>query len=157
MNHDTERPVGRLNQISILQVGGVESVRKSRLKRTALTRPNLSYLRWRYVRNAERTWREWQFRHLVDEHVQRVAQYIGDRGIVTGPANTYLTEEGRAALKQAAASVVELTQSDDVQPVLRNGRQADDEKDYLIRVVPWNLLHPADSPLLKVALDRMLL
>jgi hypothetical protein len=132
-------------------------VKKSRLKRTALTKPNFSYLRWRYFSNAGRTWREWQSRHFLDEKIQGVAQNIRDRGIVTGPAYSYLTEEGRAALKQAAASVIERTQSDEVQTVLRNGRQANDEKDYLIRVVPWDLLHPADSPLLKVALDRMLL
>lgn len=131
-------------------------MRKSKLKRTALTKPNLSYLRWRYVSNAKRTWRALKCRHLLDEQIQTVAQELTDRGIVTGSADTYLREEGRSALKQAAASIVKLTQSDEVQTVLKNGQQTN-AKDYLVRLVPWGLLHPADSPLLKVALDRRLL
>ena len=92
---------------------------KPKLKRTALTKPTLSYLHWRYVSNARRTWLAWQSQRSHSDHIRQVAQGIKDRGIVTGPAKSYLGEEGRRALKEASSSVKQLTQSNDLQAVLR--------------------------------------
>jgi len=122
--------------------------RSNRLKRKALTKTNMSYLQWRYFDNAMRTWRAWQARDTHSDHVKQVAQEIVDRGIIVGPADSYLSDEGRKALGEAAASVLELSQSCEVRA---------ESKDYLVRVVPWDLQHRPDSPMLKVALDKTLL
>jgi hypothetical protein len=129
---------------------------KPKLKRTALTKPNMSYFQWRYVNNAKRTWRAWQTRSWRSDHVKQVAQEIRERGIVIGPATSYLSDEGRKNLAAASVSVLKLSQSTDVQAVLTKGLETKG-KDYLVRVVPWDLQHSPDSPLLKVALDKTLL
>ena len=81
------------------------------MARAALTKPNMSYLQWRYVSNAKRTWRAWQSQGSHSDHVKRVAQEIKQQGIVIGPADTYLSEKGRKALGEASASVLTLSQS----------------------------------------------
>ena len=129
---------------------------KPKLKRTALTKPTMSYLHWRYVSNAKRTWWAWQSKYVRSDHVNQVAQEIKDRGIATGPADSYLSEDGRKALTEASASVLKLSQSDEVQAIVRSGLDANG-KDYLVRVVPWDLQHLPDSPLLRLALDKTLL
>jgi hypothetical protein len=129
---------------------------RSKLKRKALVKPNVTYWRWRYIDNARRTVGEWLSRDSKDEHVAQVAQEILEMGIVVGPADSYLSEEGRKALVQASASVRELTQRSEMKAILANGLETKG-KDYLVRVVPWELEHAPDSPLLKLALDRKLL
>ena len=127
-----------------------------RMKRRALTRKDAAYLQWRYLRNAARTLRAWQARWKYDDHAKEVAQEIVDRGIVMGPAESYLSDEGRKALADACAMVLQLSESDEVRSMLANGAAADN-KDYLVHVVPWEMQHVPDSPLLKLALDTKLL
>ena len=126
------------------------------MSNTALTKPNLSYLQWRYLSNASRTWRAWQSRDSQSDHVKRVALEIEQQGVVIGPANSYLSDEGRKALAEASASVLKLCESSEVQAILRNGQDVKG-KDYIVRVVPKDLEYGSDSPLLKVALDQTLL
>jgi|SRR6476469_3533938 len=126
------------------------------MARPALTKPDMSYLQWRYVSNAQRTWRAWQSQGSHSDHVKRVAQEIKQQGIVIGLADTYLSEKGRKALGEASASVLTLSQSSEVQAILKNGQEARG-KDYIIRVMPKDLEYGSDSPLLKVALDKTLL
>ena len=57
------------------------------MSNTALTKPNLSYLQWRYLSNASRTWRAWQSRDSQSDHVKRVALEIEQQGVVIGPAD----------------------------------------------------------------------
>ena len=130
--------------------------RSKQLKRKALIRPTATYLQWRYFHNAKRTWRAWQTQNSLSNHVKQVAREIRDKGIVVGPANSYLGDEGRKALVEASASVLKLSQSGDVKAIVANGLATED-KDYLVRVVPWEMQHAGDSPLLKVALDKKLL
>jgi len=123
---------------------------------TALTKPNTSYLLWRYVSNAKRTWLAWQSQGSHSDHVKRVAQEIKQRGIIIGPADSYLSDDGRKALVEASASVLKLSQSSEVQAILRNGQETKG-KNYIVRVVSKELECDSDSPLLKVALDKTLL
>ena len=75
---------------------------------------------------------------------------------LSAPPISYLSDEGRKALVEASASVLKLSQSSEVQANVTNGLETKG-KDYLVRVVPWELQHSPDSPLLKVALDKTLL
>jgi hypothetical protein len=127
---------------------------KSSLKRKALTNTNLTYLRWRYYSNAKRTLKALQSREA--EQVKQVADEITEKGIVIGPAPSFLSEEGRKALDEASAKVRELSQGPEVKAILANGLDTNG-KDYLVRVVPWEMQHDPDSPLIKLALDRKLL
>jgi len=131
------------------------------MSNTALTKPNMSYLQWRYVSNAKRTWRAWQSQDSHNDHVKRVAQEIMERGIVVGPADSYLSDEGRKALCEASVSVLKLSQNSEIQAVLTNGLETKGKdykrKDYLVQVVPNDSEYASDSPLLKVALDKTLL
>lgn len=126
------------------------------MARQALTKPDMSYWQWLYVSNAKRTWRAWQAQSSYSDHVKQVAQEIKDRGIVIGPADSYLSADGRKALVEASASVLKLSESSEVQQILKNGQEAKG-KDYIIRVMPKDLEYGSDSPLLKVALDKTLL
>src|SRR5262245_14359400 len=129
------------------------------LQRKALTQPNSIYFRWRFVSNADRTWRELRSRVGRDEDIRRVARELSEQGIVIGPAETRLTDEGRQALAAASALVAKLSQGSEVHSIVSEGlnRAQARGKDYLVRVIPWELEHPSDSPLLKLALDRKLL
>jgi hypothetical protein len=130
--------------------------KSKRGKRQALTKTNLSYLQWRYFDNAMRTMRAWQSQKGYGDHAKQVAEQILDHGIVVGPADSYLSGEGRKALAEASAQVLALSESGDVKALMANGNQAD-SKDYLVRLVPWEQQHAPDSPLLRLALDRKLL
>jgi hypothetical protein len=129
---------------------------RSSLKRKALTNTNLTYLRWRYYSNAKRTLKALQSRDAHAEHVKQVADELAEKGIVVGPAPSYLSEEGRKTLGEASASVLKISQSPEVQATLANGLEAEG-KDYLVRVVPWDMQHAPDSPLIKLAVDKKLL
>jgi hypothetical protein len=127
------------------------------LQRKALTKQNAIYFRWRYVANATRTWREFRSRIGRDEHVRQLARELSERGIVVGQAETRLSDEGRQALAEALAFIVKLSQRSEVQSIVSEGLNRGRAKDYLVRIVPWEFKHTADSPLLKLALDRKLL
>lgn len=129
------------------------------LQRKALTKANAIYFRWRYVSNAGRTWREFRSRFGRDEHIRQLARELSEQGIVIGSADTRLSEEGHQALAAASALVRELSQSSEVQSIAGEGLNLAQArgKDYLVRVIPWELEHASDSPLLKLALDRKLL
>jgi hypothetical protein len=76
-----------------------------------------------------------------------------------GPADYFLSEQGSRTLVEAAASVRKLCEDSKVHTIVAAGLNAAQSrgKDYLVGVVPWEFEHPADSPLLKLALDRKLL
>jgi hypothetical protein len=130
------------------------------LQRQALIKPNALYFRWRYISNAYRTWRELRSRWGRDDDIQLLASELSEQGIVIGPAETRLTEEGHKALAAASALVIKLSQNRDVEAIVAGGlnrRANPGGKDYIVRVIPWELEHLSDSPLLKLALDRKLL
>lgn len=129
---------------------------KRTMKRRALTRPDLNYFRWRYLRNGRRTYQAWQARKFRSEPVAKVAREIAERGIVIGPADQFLSPEGRRALAEASASILELSRSEEVLAAVI-GKGAKNGKDYLVRLVPWEQEHSAESALIRLGLDQTLL
>jgi hypothetical protein len=123
--------------------------------RKALTRPNLTYLQWRYVRNAGRTVRAWLGRPFYADSAD-IAQQIAERGIVVGASDQYLSEDGRRALAQASDLVLDISRKSEVQAAI-DGGSSGGSKTYLVHLIPFGHEFAADSPLLRVALDPKLL
>jgi hypothetical protein len=128
-----------------------------RFSRHALPQPNLVYYLWRFVANGLRT-----FRALTTAASQRdipaIAQELTTEGIVVGPSDRFLTEDGRGALRDAAASVLEASRRDDIEAVISGAGAADErQKKFLVHLVSYPSGIPTDDPILKVALDRKLL
>jgi hypothetical protein len=123
--------------------------------RKAITKPNLTYLRWRYVRNAGRTIRAWLDRPSYSDSA-RIAGEISDRGIVVGASEQYLSEQGRQALSEASDLVLGISRQSEVHAALE-GRSSGGSKDYLVQLIPFGQEFSSDSPLLRVALDKKLL
>ena len=90
------------------------------LQRKALTKADATYFRWRYVSNADRTWRELRSRFGREEDIRQVARELSEQGIVTGPAEKRLTDEGRQALA-AASPLVAASQTSEVQSIVGEG------------------------------------
>jgi hypothetical protein len=128
---------------------------KESLKRQALTKPNLAYLRWRYVTNGARTLKAWRG-DLAYDDAPKIAQELSERGIVVGPADRYLDQEGRQALAEASDLVLDNCSRPDVEAAIVEGRSKGG-KDYLVQLIPWEYEHGPDSPLLRLALDKKLL
>jgi hypothetical protein len=125
------------------------------LKRKALTKPNLAYFRWRYLGNSGRSLRAWRD-HPSHSDAPRIAKDLVDRGIVVGASDQFLGKEGRQALAEASDLVLGNSRRGDVEAMVAEGRSAGG-KDYLVQLIPWEYEHAADSPLLRVALDKKLL
>ena len=125
------------------------------MKRRALTRPNLAYLRWRYISNGVRTWKARQDQPSYAESTQ-IAQELSENGIVTGKTDRFLDQEGREAFVKASELLLGIVRGPEIQATLSKGHSGD-SKDYLVYVVPWDQMHTADSPLLRLALDKKLL
>lgn len=129
---------------------------KQTLKRKALTKPNLSYFQWRYLRNGKRSYLAWQTRNSQSEAIAKAAREISKRGIIVGPADKFLSAEGCKALAEASETVLRLSRNENVLTTIAN-QAAGNGKDYLIRLIPWEQEHSPESPVLRVALDKPLL
>src|SRR5262245_29574547 len=128
---------------------------KQALKRQALTKPNLTYLRWRYVGNGGRTLNAMRRAPVYDD-APHIADELKDRGIVVATADQYLDQEGQRALAQASDLVLSISRRPETQAALSEGHSLSG-KDYLVQRIPWDYKHGPDSPLVAVALDEKLL
>jgi hypothetical protein len=129
--------------------------RKRAHSRKAITKRNLTYFQWRYVRNAGRALRAWLARPSFDDSA-KIAEEMSCRGIVVGASNTYLSAQGRQALREASAHVLALACQSEVQALIDSGASGDG-KEYLVRLIPFGQEFAPDSPLLRLALDKKLL
>ena len=128
-----------------------------RFSRRALPQPNLTYYLWRFVANGLRTCRA-VLTPVSFADVPAIAQELARQGIVVGPSDTFLTEDGRGALREAAARILERSRSDEVEAVVTGAAAAPErQKEFLVHLVSYPDGMPADDPLLKLALDRKLL
>lgn len=125
------------------------------LKRNPPEKPNMAYYWWRYVRNAKRTLQAQSFLR-GDPDVTRIAQQLAERGIVLGLADQFLTKEGQIALVGASTQVLDLSHANKTQAVVAGGG-TDHSKSYLVFLIPWDAEHLADSPLIRLGLDKKLL
>ena len=123
--------------------------------RRALTAPNLFYFwRW-YIRNAGRMLRARTARHICSG-TARTAQAITKQGIVVGPSTQFLTEEGCEALAKAGELVLGISRGTEVGDKIARG-VSDLDKPYVVDLIPRDLEHDAESPLVRLALDKKLL
>jgi hypothetical protein len=128
-----------------------------RFSRRALPQPNLTYFLWRFVANGTRTCRA-VLTPTSFADVPAIAQELARQGIVVGPSDTFLTEDGRRALREAASIILERSRSEEVDAVVTGAASAPErQKEFLVHLVSYPDGIPADDPLLKLALDRKLL
>jgi hypothetical protein len=126
------------------------------LKRNPPTKPNIAFFWWQYVRNAKRTIQAQLYSPLHPD-VGGIAQQLVERGVVFGPSDQYLAEEGRAALFEASAIVLNRSRSSEIKATIARGRSDDPKKDYIVHLISPDTEHLADSPLVRLGLDKKLL
>ncbi len=125
-------------------------------ERKALVRPNLAYYMWRFVGNGRRAALKLASRPRHTD-ARGIARELLKQGISVAPSSRFLSDEGSAALAVAAAEIIAQSRSEDVQAIVAGTRAASHgKKAFLVDLVRQGRL-PADSPLLKVALDVKLL
>lgn len=127
-----------------------------RYSRRPLRKPNLAYVLWRYVGNGMRTYRRMTAQRSHDA-TEGIARELTSAGIVTGPSDRFLAEQGRTALADASREILATSRSPRVQAVAASGAASTGKKDFVVDLVKYPHGIPADSPLLKVALDPKLL
>jgi hypothetical protein len=123
-------------------------------KRRALTHSDPRYRDWLDA-NEDRV-RKAQEAEPAYPDTSRIAEQLTENGIVVGTTNEFLEEEGRMAFEKAAKLVLNLTRSSEVQSIVNQG-SSHDKKDFMIRLIPNHQKHNADSPFLRMALDKKLL
>jgi hypothetical protein len=90
--------------------------------------------------------------------VPAIARELTAQGIVVGPSEGFLTEEGRGALQDASSRILHTSRSEEVEAVVAGSPSVQDrQKEFLVHLVSYPEGVAADDPLLKVALDRKLL
>ena len=126
-------------------------------ERRALPKRNLPYYVWRFVGNGMRTYRMLTS-PMTHGDTSEIARELHDQGIVVGPADRFLSNEGRDALARAAHRLIERSRSDEIQAVVQGAVTSDErKKDYLINLIKAHGRIPGSSPVLRVALDQKLL
>lgn len=125
-------------------------------ERRAMITPNLAYYLWRFAGNGARAVMKIKSRPQHPE-AREIARELLKHGISVAPSTRFLTPEGEAALRDAAAAIVEQTRSKEVQTIVAGAGTAAGKKSFLVDLIrPQGRLSP-DHPLLKVALDVKLL
>jgi hypothetical protein len=124
--------------------------------RQALPKPNLVYFLWRFAANGLRSWRAATSRR-VSRDVAMIARELRTEGIVVGPSDRYLTDEGREALDVAARRVLEASRGDEVKAVMCGTTREDRKKNFMVHLASYPEGIRVDDALLKVALDQKLL
>ncbi|MBI4888580.1 MAG: hypothetical protein HY824_15900 [Acidobacteria bacterium] len=128
-----------------------------RFQRRALIRPNLPYYVWRFVGNGARTFRALTTSASFSD-TPAVARELLDQGIVVGPSDRFLSDQGRVALASSARKMLDRSRGEDIQAILAGTSSPDDrKKDFLVNLFPSQGGTHSSSPLLKLALDRKLL
>lgn len=127
-----------------------------RFTRRALTKRNVVYFLWRFVANGARTYRSLTTPVVYDD-TPALARELAKHGIITGPSDRFLTETGRQALAEAASDILRVARSDAIQAIARGTAASTGKKGFLVDLAKYPRGVPADSPLLRVALDEKLL
>ena len=125
-------------------------------ERKALVRPNLAYYMWRFVGNGGRAALKLRTRPRHAD-ARGIARELMNQGISVAPSSRFLSDEGSAGLAVAAADMIAQSRSEEVQAIVAGTRAAaHGKKAFVVDLVRQGRI-PADSPLLKVALDVKLL
>jgi len=134
---------------------------KKVLSRRALVKPNALYYFWKYGANASRTKAAKDYTPSYSE-VHSIAEEISREGIVTGNVSDFLSQAGLEHFADAKAEVLGLSGSEEVKRMLAAQNAASEikhnpNKDYLVHLIAPKTVHPADGPILRLALDPKLL
>lgn len=112
---------------------------------------------WLYAGNAKRAFMAWRNHNRVNSDTVKIGKGLLKSGLEIGDATRYLSQDGYAALQKSSAQIIEKIKTDEIQSVLRMGKNERQAKDYLIHMVPGGVQHDEDSPYLRLALDPKLL
>jgi len=126
----------------------------ARFERRPLARPNLPYVLWRFVANANRTSRALLSARRFDD-TRIIARELRTDGIAVRPSETFLSDDGRFALSQVSAEMIDASRKPEVQAVVNGAVPPKGVKDFRIDLIARGI--PANNALLKVALDVRLL
>jgi hypothetical protein len=112
---------------------------------------------WRFGANTARAYRALFSRPSYPD-AKSIACEIATRGIVVDASLKFLSATGQQALAFASEEVLEISRREDIQAIA-TGRQTNNntKKDFIIHLISRSQELPAESPLLKVALDQKLL
>jgi hypothetical protein len=124
-----------------------------RYKRRALSKPNFVYFLWRFVANGLRSFRSAISRDFSSD-VTAIARELTTEGIVVGPSDRYLSDQGREALRVAALPILQASRGAEVEAA---EARSDRQKNFVLHLASYPKGIAADEPLLKLALDRKLL
>jgi hypothetical protein len=125
-----------------------------RFERRPLAKPNLVYFLWRFAANGMRAYRALATPVSYSD-TPSIAQELTEQGIVVGPSDRFLGDEGRRALSRAVHKILDASRSDAVKAIVAGLARANRKKDFRIDLISHGI--SAESPLLKAALDQKLL
>ena len=126
----------------------------ARFERRPLARPNLPYILWRFVSNANRTSRALLAATRFDD-TRVIARELRADGIAVHPSDSFLSDDGRLALSHVSADMIAASRKPEVQAVVCGAAPPKGVKDFRIDLIARAI--PVTSPLLNVALDVRLL
>jgi hypothetical protein len=119
-----------------------------------MVKPDLTYYLWRFAANGAST-----ARRLMNptpcRETHALAHELQEHGIVVGPSDRFLSDQGRDALAAAAAAIRTASQGAAVREILAGAMPATGKKSFRIDLIRGAIR--AENPILKVALDRTLL
>jgi hypothetical protein len=90
---------------------------RRRFSRRALPRANLAYYLWRFVANGVRTGLALTNRPSYADP-PAIGRELSEQGIVVGPGERFLTEEGKQALSDAAHRILQTSRSPKVEAIV---------------------------------------
>lgn len=134
------------------------------LKRSSLTECSLTnsfrgavkYFLWRHIFNSGRIFPA-QDKSAAGQDVEGPASTLIEKGLVLGPARSFLSDVGAAALEEATTLIRRKSESEEVRTILAEGVNRANGKDYLIHLVSFTDEQEPNGALLRLALDPKLL
>lgn len=94
---------------------------RRRFSRRALPRANVAYYLWRFVANGVRTGLALTNRPSYADP-PAIGGELSEQGIVVGPGERFLTEEGKQALSDAAHRILQTSRSPKVEAIVAGHR-----------------------------------
>jgi hypothetical protein len=129
----------------------------TRRKRDVLTKRNFTYVWWRFVTNGARSYRA-MFVRTSHSDVPAIARELTDHGIVVGPSDRFLTDEGRSALVEASDQILRASRSEAVEAAVAGAApRMNQKKQFRADLVSTSDGLVADGALFRLALDEKLL
>ena len=111
---------------------------------------------WRYILNVGRTFPT-RYRSVNNKDAEQAASILIEKGLVLGPARSFLSDAGMRALEEATIFIRHKCESKEVQEILDEGINREIGKDYLVDIVSFTDEQKPDGALLRLALDPKLL